>query len=54
MTAIGQKLKNMGDNINTEGHELCPFVTKEGKYFFYTSNKKIYWVDSKIIDTLKD
>lgn len=48
------KAKNMGEIINTEGHELCPFITKDGKYFFYTSNKKIYWVDSKIINSLKD
>lgn len=48
------KATNMGEIINTEGHELCPFVTKDGKYFFYTSNKKIYWVDAKIIDSLKN
>jgi len=48
------KAKNMGEIINTEGHELCPFVTKDGKYFFYTSNQKIYWVDASIIDSLKD
>lgn len=44
------KSKNMGDRINTKNHELCPFVSKDGKYFFYTSNKDIYWVDAKIID----
>lgn len=48
------KAKNMGEIINTEGHELCPFITKDGKYFFYTSNQKIYWVDASIIDSLKD
>ncbi len=48
------KAKNMGEIINTEGHELCPFVTKDGKYFFYTSNQKFYWVDAGIIDSLKD
>ncbi len=42
--------KNMGTPINTKGHELCPFVTKDGKYFFYTSNKDIYWVDAKILE----
>ncbi len=44
------KSKNMGKPINTRNHELCPFVTKDGKYFFYTSNKDIYWVDAKIIN----
>lgn len=42
--------KNMGEKINTGNHELCPFVSKDGKYFFYTSNQDIYWVDAKIIE----
>lgn len=47
------KAKNMGETINTPGHELCPFVTADGKYFFYTSNRDIYWVDAKIINSLR-
>ena len=46
--------KSMGDKINTKGHELCPFVSKDGKYLFYTSNQDIYWVSAKIIDELKE
>ena len=45
---------NMGDKINTAKHELCPFVSKDGKYLFYTSNQDIYWVSAKIIDELKE
>lgn len=45
--------KNMGALINTEGHELCPFVTHDGKYLFYTSNQDIYWVDASILDKLR-
>jgi hypothetical protein len=45
-----QKAVNMGAPINTEGHELCPFVTKDGKYFFYTSRQDIYWVDAQILE----
>lgn len=45
---------NMGEDINTEGHELCPFVTPDGKFLFYTSNEDIYWVDIGIINTLRD
>ncbi len=48
------KAKNMGAVINTTGHELCPFVTKDEKYFFYTSNQDIYWVDASIINSLKE
>lgn len=47
------KSKNMGALINSQGHELCPFVSKDGKYFFYTSNKDIYWVDAKIFENYK-
>ena len=39
---------NMGDKINTKGHELCPFVSMDGKYFFYTSNQDIYWVSTEV------
>ncbi|WP_299453865.1 hypothetical protein [uncultured Microscilla sp.] len=44
------KAKDMGSLINTVGHELCPFVTKDGKYFFFTRNNDIYWVSANIID----
>lgn len=44
---------NMGKFINTDSHEFCPFVTKDGKYFFYSSNEDIYWVDAKIIDNFR-
>lgn len=47
------KSKNMGDVINTKNHELCPFVTADGKYLFYTSNEDIYWVDAAVIHDLK-
>jgi len=45
--------KNMGPTINTEGHELCPFVTHDGKYFFYTSRRDIYWVDARVIEGMR-
>ncbi|WP_343799571.1 hypothetical protein [Gaetbulibacter jejuensis] len=54
VTGKWSKAKNMGKLINTEGHELCPFVTQDGKYLFYTSNKDIYWVDASIINSLKE
>lgn len=48
------KSRNMGDNINTRGHELCPFVSRDGKYLFYTSNQDIYWVSTEILSGLKE
>ncbi|MFC1564742.1 TolB family protein [candidate division KSB1 bacterium] len=48
---------NMGDNINTHGNDWIPYVTTDGKYFFFTSNRSgdddIYWVDARIIETYK-
>ena len=44
---------SMGNSINTEGHELCPFVTADGKYLFYTSKQDIYWVSAEIIERLR-
>jgi len=41
--------KNMGKPINSEFHELCPFVTRDGKYLLYTSNQDIYWVSAEIL-----
>ena len=46
--------KNMGEEINSEHHELCPFVTHDGKYLFYTSNKDIYWISTEVFESLKD
>jgi hypothetical protein len=31
---------NMGEPINSEGAENRPFVTPDGRYFFFTTNKK--------------
>ena len=48
---------NMGDKINSEKAENRPYVSPDGKYFFYTSTKRgnrdIYWVDVKIIEELR-
>ncbi|MFK7969602.1 MAG: hypothetical protein AB8F95_04500 [Bacteroidia bacterium] len=48
------KSKNMGPRINSKKHELCPFVSSDGKYLFYTSNQDIYWVSTEVIKKLKD
>lgn len=43
----------MGPPISSANHELCPVVTRDGKYFFYTSNQDIYWVSAEIINTFR-
>ena len=40
---------NMGPEFNNQGHQLCPFVSRDGKYFFFTSEQDIYWVAAKPI-----
>lgn len=47
------KAKNMGKIVNNEFHQLCPFVSQDGKYLFFTSNQDIYWVTSDIIETFR-
>ena len=48
---------HMGDEINSTASDNRPFVTYDGKYFFYTSqksgNRDIYWVSTKIFDRFK-
>jgi len=48
---------NMGEEINSEGDEWTPFVTLDGKYLFFstdkTRNREVYWVDAGIIEKLR-
>ena len=44
---------NMGEKINSKHHELCPFVTADGQYFFYTSDEDIYWIHTQVFDELR-
>jgi len=45
--------KNMGPEINSAKNEICPFVTYDNKYFFYTSNQDIYWVSTDYFTRFK-
>jgi len=52
---------NMGNQINSPEYEFRPYVTPDGKYLFFTSNRpqnngrgnNIFWVDAEIIKNLK-
>ncbi len=48
---------NMGPEINSSSYDWIPYVTSDGKYFFFTSNRAgdydIYWMSAKIIEKLK-
>lgn len=41
---------NLGDGVNTSGNDFCPFVTRDGRFLFYTSNEDIFWVDAAVIE----
>ena len=53
---------NLGDQINTAAWEAAATVTPDGKYLFFNrnvgsdkyENVDIFWVDAKIIETLRD
>ncbi len=44
---------NMGTKVNSSSHELCPFVTADGKFLLYTSDEDIYWISTEIIQELR-
>ena len=50
--------KNMGIKINSTAQDWCPIVSNDGKYLFFTSfrnsNCNAYWVDSSIINELRE
>lgn len=48
---------NMGDTVNSLHNEVCPVVTPDGKYLFFTrisgEINEVFWVSSAVIDSLK-
>ena len=48
-----QKSRNMGNAINTEKYEFCPFVSSDGKYLFFSQDGDIYWISAEVINRLK-
>jgi len=51
------KAKNMGRRVNSEYGEICPSLSLDGKYLFFTSRRRgeadILWIDAGIIAELK-
>ena len=46
----------LDSNINTNAHEMVPFVTRDGKHLFFTrfsDEISIYWVSTKFIEELR-
>jgi Tol biopolymer transport system component len=51
------KARNMGPSVNSHSGEICPSVSLDGKYLFFTSRRRgkadIFWVKADIIDKLR-
>ncbi len=49
--------KNMGPAVNSPYDEICPSLSLDGKYLFFTSRRRgkadIFWIDARIIDDLR-
>jgi hypothetical protein len=45
--------KSLGQTINTDTDDFCPYVTPDGKYLFYASRGDVYWVSTKVITELR-
>jgi Tol biopolymer transport system component len=44
---------NLGDAVNTPGTNICPSVSPDGRYIFYTRSRDIYWVSASILEPLR-
>lgn len=44
---------NLGDKVNTNTAENSAYVTPDGKYLFFNRNGDLYWLDAKIIESLR-
>jgi glyoxylase-like metal-dependent hydrolase (beta-lactamase superfamily II) len=45
--------RNLGDGINSPGTDFCAALSPDGKYLFYHSKRDIYWVSTRVLDSLK-
>jgi Tol biopolymer transport system component len=48
------KATNMGEKINSTAREICPRVTPDGKYFFFSSNRRIHKPFSEVPITYEE
>jgi len=44
---------DMGNRVNTNRDELCPVVTRDNRYLFFTRDDTIYWISTQIIEDLR-
>jgi hypothetical protein len=53
---------HLGDTVNTDKTDFCPFVTPDGKYFFFSRRHTVdgkvtagdvYWMDAKFLERFR-
>ena len=40
------KPKNLGAPINSESSDYCPVMSADGRFFFFTRDGDVYWMDA--------
>ena len=49
--------RDMGPTVNSEHYDFAPYVSPDGKYLFFISQRErmngMHWMDAKIIEGLK-
>jgi hypothetical protein len=40
----------MGISINTKAYEYCPYLSPDGKYFFFSSEYEVKWIGSDVLN----
>lgn len=44
--------QNLGVRINTDSYEYCPYFTPDGKYFFFSSQSDVMWIDAEALQRI--
>lgn len=44
---------NLGDEINSKGANICPFLSPDEKYLFFYKERDMYWVSTEIFKNLE-
>lgn len=46
------KAINLGTAVNTDAEDAGPYVTPDGKFLFFNRNGDVYWISTKIFESL--
>ncbi len=48
---------DLGREVNSDGHDICPIISPDGNYLFFLSNREgesgVYWVDIEVVERLR-